>query len=114
MEQKEIQIDIELQNRVLDKMFVVEALGTGVIKCSIPDEIFADKQNVEIDGKEYGIYEIPGVGGNNGSPKIIERAIDNFIKGYGDPSWSQVVTDVAEEESFKQLVSYPKTVYLKK
>ena len=105
-------VDTELQNRVLDAMFVFSDLGDGVIKCTIPDPIFTDLQTVIIAGKEYGIYEIPGLDGSNGSPKIIERAIEKFIKSHGAPSWSQVVTDVVEEHN--QDVSYPKTVYLKK
>ena len=108
----ESQVDTELQNRVLDAMFVFSDLGDGTVKCTIPDQIFTDLQTVSIAGKEYGIYEIPGLEGSNGSSKIIERAVEKFIKGHGSPSWSQVVTDTVEEHN--QSASYPKTIYLKK
>ena len=114
METKELPVNDELQNRVLDKMFVFEAFGKGIVKCSIPDDVFKGERKVKVDDKEYGIYDIPEMSGQNGSSKIIQRAIEKFIAGYGDPTWSQIVTDVVEEESFRQLVSYPKAVYLKK
>jgi hypothetical protein len=69
---------------------------------------------VEIEGKHYGIYSIPGVEGAHGGSKIIEQAIDKFVSGHGAPSWSQIVNEVAPEPNLRnQLISYPKTVYLK-
>lgn len=114
MPEKEKQIDVELQKRVLDAMFVFSDLGDGVVKCTIPDDLFTKSGNVKVDGKEYGIYDIPGMVGRHGGSGIIERAIEKFVVGHGAPSWSQIVTAEVEDEIFHQLVQYPKTVYLKK
>lgn len=106
--------DIELQNRILEAMFVFSDVGDGAVKCTIPDGIFEGDRKVKVDGKEYGIYDIPGANGINGSSKIIEHAIEKFVRGHGAPSWSQVVTAEIQDQTFNQLVQYPKTVYLKK
>ena len=114
MSEKDLNVDIELQNRVLEAMFVFSDLGGGVIKSTIPDKIFLGEQKVKINGEEYDIYGIPGLEEGHGGSRIIEHAIDSFIKGHGAPSWSQVVNEAVQESSFNQIVSYPKTVYLKK
>lgn len=106
-------LDIGLQERVLDRMFVFSDVGEGVIKCTIPDPIFDGDEKVEVEGKKYGIWNTPGLNSHAGS-RVIERAIEKFIQGHGAPSWSQVVTGEVQDPTFNQLVQYPKTVYLKK
>lgn len=114
MEQGETPVDVELQGKVLDAMFSFKDIGDGVIKATIPDGLFDGSATVNVAGKDYAIYEIPGLDGRNGSPKIIERAIEKFVTGHGAPSWSQVVTAEIVDGTYNQVVEQPKTVYLKK
>jgi hypothetical protein len=97
--------------KVMGAMLQKTNFRSGIIKYTIPDEIFDGSTKVKVDGLAVNIYHIPGQ--KNGGPNnVIEYAIEAFNKAYGAPVWSQIVS--APTQIYGKLVQYPKTVYLKR
>lgn len=105
-------LDLRLQAEVMASMVVRKDLGRGVVKFTIPDEIFNNHKTITVRGKEYGIYEVPGVE-DFAAPKIIESVIEKFIEEEGAPVWSQVILG-PQFEANGEIAGFPKTVYLRK
>ena len=97
--------------KIMDLMLQKTRLRDGVVKYTIPDDIFDGSAKVKIDGLAVNIYHIPGQK-SSGPNTVIEHAIEIFNKAFGAPSWSQIVS--APTAVYGKLVQCPKTVYLKR
>jgi hypothetical protein len=97
--------------KLMSAMLQKTKFRSGIVKYTIPDEIFDGSTKVKIDGLAADIFHIPGQK-NSGPNSVIEYAIEAFNKAYGAPSWSQIVS--APVGGYGKSAQCPKTVYLKK
>lgn len=84
--QKEIREKVLL--KMIEKVTVETDQATGVTKYRIPDELLNGSARVKVDGKDYNIWNVPGVKGHAAS--IILEAITDEYCHVKTPSWSQI------------------------